>query len=225
MGIWDAFTDIVEAVTPWSVVEAEAPAEEPQEENDSKTEESKDEPEEEEAEEEEEEEEEEEDDEPVDPKETLEEGSSIIHANIRFQQQRAILATAMHLYAIITRNMYILTHSQSVRTLPNVPPLSTTSMSALSVFSSRRVRVVPRRTVSKSSSTLPTVRPLAPPPSSGPSSSKLTSWGYRFLRRWNGYIHVEKIPRAGTRQDLPLQEAASLYECSSIWCQVVQGFL
>ena len=28
MGIWDAFTDIVEAVTPWSVVEAEAPAEE-----------------------------------------------------------------------------------------------------------------------------------------------------------------------------------------------------
>lgn len=27
MGIWDAFTDIVEAVTPWSVVEAEAPAE------------------------------------------------------------------------------------------------------------------------------------------------------------------------------------------------------
>jgi hypothetical protein len=30
MGIWDAFTDIVEAVTPWSVVEAEAPAEEPQ---------------------------------------------------------------------------------------------------------------------------------------------------------------------------------------------------
>ncbi|KAK2676215.1 Ubiquinol-cytochrome C reductase hinge domain superfamily [Fusarium oxysporum f. sp. vasinfectum] len=31
MGIWDAFTDIVEAVTPWSVVEAEAPAEEPQE--------------------------------------------------------------------------------------------------------------------------------------------------------------------------------------------------
>ena len=31
MGIWDAFSDIVEAVTPWSVVEAEAPAaEEPQ---------------------------------------------------------------------------------------------------------------------------------------------------------------------------------------------------
>lgn len=27
MGIWDAFTDMVEAVTPWSVVEAEAPAE------------------------------------------------------------------------------------------------------------------------------------------------------------------------------------------------------
>ena len=29
MGIWDTFSDIVEAVTPWSVVEAEAPAEEP----------------------------------------------------------------------------------------------------------------------------------------------------------------------------------------------------
>ncbi|KZZ96693.1 ubiquionol cytochrome C reductase hinge protein [Moelleriella libera RCEF 2490] len=27
MGIWDAFSEIVEAVTPWSVVEAEAPAE------------------------------------------------------------------------------------------------------------------------------------------------------------------------------------------------------
>ncbi|KAI6760986.1 hypothetical protein HG530_009846 [Fusarium avenaceum] len=32
MGIWDAFTDIVEAVTPWSVVEAEAPAEDTQKE-------------------------------------------------------------------------------------------------------------------------------------------------------------------------------------------------
>ncbi|EWZ42495.1 hypothetical protein FOCG_02454 [Fusarium oxysporum f. sp. radicis-lycopersici 26381] len=73
MGIWDAFTDIVEAVTPWSVVEAEAPAEEPQEETESKNE-SKDEPEEE-AEEEEEDEDEDEDDEEelVDPKETLEE--------------------------------------------------------------------------------------------------------------------------------------------------------
>lgn len=29
MGIWDAFSEIVEAVTPWSVVEAEAPVEEP----------------------------------------------------------------------------------------------------------------------------------------------------------------------------------------------------
>lgn len=28
MGIWDAFNEIVEAVTPWSVVEAEAPASE-----------------------------------------------------------------------------------------------------------------------------------------------------------------------------------------------------
>ncbi|CAF3505352.1 unnamed protein product [Fusarium graminearum] len=74
MGIWDTFTDIVEAVTPWSVVEAEAPAEEPQEENESKTE-SKDEPEEEEAaeEDEEEEEEDEDDEELVDQKETLEE--------------------------------------------------------------------------------------------------------------------------------------------------------
>ena len=29
MGIWNAFSEIVEAVTPWSVAEAEAPAEEP----------------------------------------------------------------------------------------------------------------------------------------------------------------------------------------------------
>lgn len=29
MGIWDAFSEIVDAVTPWSVVEAEAPVEEP----------------------------------------------------------------------------------------------------------------------------------------------------------------------------------------------------
>ncbi|KAJ4266423.1 ubiquinol--cytochrome-c reductase subunit 6 [Fusarium torreyae] len=73
MGIWDAFTDIVEAVTPWSVVEAEAPAEEPQEENEAQTE-SKDEPAEEEDDEEEEEEEDEDDEEElVDPKETLEE--------------------------------------------------------------------------------------------------------------------------------------------------------
>ncbi|EXA47233.1 hypothetical protein FOQG_04512 [Fusarium oxysporum f. sp. raphani 54005] len=72
MGIWDAFTDIVEAVTPWSVVEAEAPAEEPQEETESKNE-SKDEPEEEAEEEEEEEEEEDDEEELVDPKETLEE--------------------------------------------------------------------------------------------------------------------------------------------------------
>lgn len=26
MGIWDTFTDLVEAATPWSTVEAEAPA-------------------------------------------------------------------------------------------------------------------------------------------------------------------------------------------------------
>ncbi|EWG42103.1 ubiquionol cytochrome C reductase hinge protein [Fusarium oxysporum f. sp. albedinis] len=72
MGIWDAFTDIVEAVTPWSVVEAEAPAEEPQEETESKNE-SKDEPEEEAEEEEEEDEDEDDEEELVDPKETLEE--------------------------------------------------------------------------------------------------------------------------------------------------------
>ncbi|KAG6011091.1 hypothetical protein E4U54_008306 [Claviceps lovelessii] len=93
MGIWDAFSEIVEAVTPWSVVEAEAPAEEPKEEQaadaDSKderateesTEESNDEEaaedaedaEKEEEEEEDEEEEEEDEEEIVDPKETLEE--------------------------------------------------------------------------------------------------------------------------------------------------------
>ncbi|CCT64424.1 related to QCR6-ubiquinol--cytochrome-c reductase 17K protein [Fusarium fujikuroi] len=72
MGIWDAFTDIVEAVTPWSVVEAEAPAEEPQEETESKNE-SKDEPEEEAEDEEEEDEDEDDEEELVDPKETLEE--------------------------------------------------------------------------------------------------------------------------------------------------------
>ncbi|KAF5009406.1 hypothetical protein FDECE_4373 [Fusarium decemcellulare] len=68
MGIWDAFTDIVEAVTPWSVVEAEAPAEESKDEQ--PEDETKDE-----AEEDDEEEEEEEDDEEelVDPKDTLEE--------------------------------------------------------------------------------------------------------------------------------------------------------
>ncbi|RMJ14807.1 hypothetical protein BHE90_003157 [Fusarium euwallaceae] len=72
MGIWDAFTDIVEAVTPWSVVEAEAPAEK-EEQPEAETE-TKDEPEEEAEEEEEEEDEEEEDEEElVDPKDTLEE--------------------------------------------------------------------------------------------------------------------------------------------------------
>ncbi|CZR36575.1 uncharacterized protein FPRO_03165 [Fusarium proliferatum ET1] len=72
MGIWDAFTDIVEAVTPWSVVEAEAPAEEPQEETESNNE-SKDEPEEEAEDEEDEDEDEDDEEELVDPKETLEE--------------------------------------------------------------------------------------------------------------------------------------------------------
>ena len=96
MGIWDAFTDIVEAVTPWSVVEAEAPAatqEEQSTESETKDEDKTDageatpeessddaateeEPAEEQAEEEDEEEEEEEEEdeeEIVDPKETLEE--------------------------------------------------------------------------------------------------------------------------------------------------------
>ncbi len=30
MGIWEAITDLVEAVAPWSVAEAEAPAKEPE---------------------------------------------------------------------------------------------------------------------------------------------------------------------------------------------------
>ncbi|KAI1380348.1 Non-heme 11 kDa protein of cytochrome bc1 complex [Hypoxylon crocopeplum] len=69
MGIWDTITDLVEATTPWSTAEAEAPAEdkEPQEEasEESKEDEGDDA--------EEEEEEEEEDEEPQDPKEKLEE--------------------------------------------------------------------------------------------------------------------------------------------------------
>ncbi|UKZ80956.1 hypothetical protein TrVFT333_008721 [Trichoderma virens FT-333] len=74
MGIWDTFSEIVEAVTPWSVVEAEAPAEEPKEAPEAQVEETKEEPEEEPAAEEEEEEEEEEDEEEIkDPKEELEE--------------------------------------------------------------------------------------------------------------------------------------------------------
>ncbi|KAM0462664.1 hypothetical protein ACHAPV_003488 [Trichoderma viride] len=73
MGIWDAFSEIVEAVTPWSVVEAEAPAEETQEAPEAQVEDKKEEPEEEPAAEEEEEEEEEDEDEPKDPKEELEE--------------------------------------------------------------------------------------------------------------------------------------------------------
>ncbi|KAK7398663.1 Cytochrome b-c1 complex subunit 6, mitochondrial [Neonectria punicea] len=65
MGIWDAFSDIVEAVTPWSVVEAEAPAEDKEEKNEDESKDDDDEDE--------DEEEEEEDDEPHDPKEQLEE--------------------------------------------------------------------------------------------------------------------------------------------------------
>nr|AFP27256.1 ubiquionol cytochrome C reductase hinge protein [Epichloe gansuensis] len=83
MGIWDAFSEIVEAVTPWSVVEAEAPAEESKQAADTEskdedateesTEESKDEEATEDADEEEDEEEEDDEEEIVDPKETLEE--------------------------------------------------------------------------------------------------------------------------------------------------------
>ncbi|KAI1337053.1 ubiquinol-cytochrome C reductase hinge protein-domain-containing protein [Xylariaceae sp. FL0016] len=81
MGIWDTITDLVEAATPWTTAEAEAPPAEEKESQDEgseeKSEEKSEEPEEEEAagEEEEEEEEEEEDDEEelVDPKEKLEE--------------------------------------------------------------------------------------------------------------------------------------------------------
>ncbi|KAH6981120.1 ubiquinol-cytochrome C reductase hinge protein-domain-containing protein [Ilyonectria sp. MPI-CAGE-AT-0026] len=65
MGIWDAFSDIVEAVTPWSVVEAEAPAEDKEEQPEA---ESKDDDEEDD-----EEEEDDDDDEIVDPKDVLEE--------------------------------------------------------------------------------------------------------------------------------------------------------
>ncbi|PNP51582.1 hypothetical protein THARTR1_07838 [Trichoderma harzianum] len=72
MGIWDAFSEIVEAVTPWSVVEAEAPAEEPKEAPEASVE-TKEEPEEEAAADEDEEEEEEEEEEIKDPKEELEE--------------------------------------------------------------------------------------------------------------------------------------------------------
>lgn len=44
----------------------------------------------------------------------------------------------------------MLTHLQSAGTLPSVPPPSTTLMSALSASSSKRARVVPRRTALRS---------------------------------------------------------------------------
>ncbi|KAK8116123.1 Non-heme 11 kDa protein of cytochrome bc1 complex [Apiospora sp. TS-2023a] len=70
MGIWETFTDLVDAATPWSTAEAEAPASEEQESKDQKADESKDEDSSDDAEDDEEEEDEEE---IVDPKETLEE--------------------------------------------------------------------------------------------------------------------------------------------------------
>ncbi|KAI0133593.1 hypothetical protein BJ170DRAFT_590613 [Xylariales sp. AK1849] len=90
MGFWDTVTDLVEAATPWSVAEAEAPAPEEKKKDDSKdkSEESKDEPKDESKDEEEggeeeaegegegegeDEEEEEEEEEVTDPKEQLEE--------------------------------------------------------------------------------------------------------------------------------------------------------
>ncbi|KAL8418697.1 hypothetical protein RB594_002056 [Gaeumannomyces avenae] len=74
MGIWDVFTDIADAVKPWSEVEAEAPA--AAEEKPEETTSSKDEPAEKEDEEEEEEEEEEE---ALDPKERLEKVFHLAH--------------------------------------------------------------------------------------------------------------------------------------------------
>ncbi|KAK0708237.1 ubiquinol-cytochrome C reductase hinge protein-domain-containing protein [Lasiosphaeris hirsuta] len=76
MGIWDTLTDLIEAATPWTTAEAEAPV--AQDEQTEETTETKEEPAAEEAAaeeeaEEEEEEEEEDEDELVDPKETLEE--------------------------------------------------------------------------------------------------------------------------------------------------------
>ncbi|EFX01429.1 ubiquinol-cytochrome c reductase complex 17 kd protein [Grosmannia clavigera kw1407] len=68
MGIWDTFTDLIEAATPWSVAEAEAVAEPVQEETAEEPKKA-----EAEAEEEAEEAEEEEEEELVDPKETFEE--------------------------------------------------------------------------------------------------------------------------------------------------------
>lgn len=76
MGIWETFTDLVDAATPWSTAEAEAPpAEEQQQEasKDEPKEEAAEEAEEAEEEAEEEEEEEEDEDEIKDPKEQLEE--------------------------------------------------------------------------------------------------------------------------------------------------------
>ncbi|KAK6854401.1 ubiquinol-cytochrome C reductase hinge protein-domain-containing protein [Apiospora arundinis] len=68
MGIWETFTDLVDAAAPWSTAEAEAPASEEQESKNEKADESKDEDSSDDAEEEEDDEEE-----IVDPKETLEE--------------------------------------------------------------------------------------------------------------------------------------------------------
>ncbi|KAI2628806.1 Non-heme 11 kDa protein of cytochrome bc1 complex [Hypoxylon sp. NC1633] len=75
MGIWDTISDLVEAATPWSTAEAEAPAEdkEPQEEESEKSKDGSKEEGGDDAEEEEEEEEEEDEEEIEDPKEKLEE--------------------------------------------------------------------------------------------------------------------------------------------------------
>ncbi|KAK7753604.1 Cytochrome b-c1 complex subunit 6, mitochondrial [Diatrype stigma] len=65
MGFWDTITDLVEAATPWSTAEAEAPPEDKDDANEEPEEE------------EEEEEEEEDEDEIVDPKEKLEEAPKL----------------------------------------------------------------------------------------------------------------------------------------------------
>ncbi|KAJ2983147.1 hypothetical protein NUW58_g6299 [Xylaria curta] len=90
MGVWDVISDLVEAATPWSTAEAEAPAEDKQTESqDEKSEETK--TEEDEVEEEAEEEEEEEE-ELEDPKEKLEEGQYELGTNIKDTN------TGCHLY-------------------------------------------------------------------------------------------------------------------------------
>jgi hypothetical protein len=91
--------------------------------------------------EEEEEEEEEDEEEIVDPKETLEEGSS-----------PPALSPPTSFWNICRTYIVRLTVSpfQSARTLPSAPPQSTTLTSASSASTSRRARAEPRRTALRS---------------------------------------------------------------------------